>query len=165
MALIAILIATVYIAGHIGSGASSDAATSSEGLHSIEYDQAASIHRSVAAFPEEWPGEEEHQFNDTSEINLDQAWQEASPLQERGWFEGIALKNLYKKYKEKGTTLQCLLEGDKATATPWTDFKALETWGWRVTQGEQPSDYSYVQEQVSRAGFEGIAVDFADLDL
>lgn len=73
---------------------------------------------------------------------------DALKLQERAFLDGLKLKNLYNKYKKKGKELRCVLEGTKATSTPWTDYGALETWGWQLTQDERPGDYSHVQKQV-----------------
>ncbi|GAB1743600.1 hypothetical protein NU219Hw_g526t2 [Hortaea werneckii] len=72
---------------------------------------------------------------------------DALQLQERAFLDGLKLKNLYNKYKKKGKELRCVLEGTKATSTPWTDYGALETWGWELTQDERPGDYSHVQKQ------------------
>ncbi|RMY64387.1 hypothetical protein D0863_09862 [Hortaea werneckii] len=77
-------------------------------------------------------------------------------LQERAFLDGLKLKNLYNKYKKKGKELRCVLEGTKATSTPWTDYGALETWGWQLTQDERPGDYSHVQKQCT-------GVDLGDL--
>ncbi|KAI7374156.1 hypothetical protein KC336_g20269, partial [Hortaea werneckii] len=72
---------------------------------------------------------------------------DASRLQERALFDGLKLKNLYNKYKKKGKGLRCVLEGTKATSTPWTDYGALETWGWQLTEDDEAGDYSHVQKQ------------------
>ncbi|KAI7285126.1 hypothetical protein KC345_g1902 [Hortaea werneckii] len=77
-------------------------------------------------------------------------------LQKRAFLDGLKLKNLYNKYKKKGKELRCVLEGTKATSTPWTDYRALETWGWQLTQDEEGGDYSHVQEQCT-------GVDLGDL--
>ncbi|RMZ30420.1 hypothetical protein D0859_05474 [Hortaea werneckii] len=77
-------------------------------------------------------------------------------LQERALFDGLKLKNLYKKYKKKGKELRCVLEGTKVTSTPWTDYGALETWGWQLTEDEEAGDYSHVQKQCT-------GVDLGDL--
>lgn len=77
---------------------------------------------------------------------------DALHLQERAFLDGLKLKNLYNKYKKKGKELRCVLEGTKATSTPWTDYGALETWGWQLTQDERPGDYSHVQKQVCVLG-------------
>ncbi|KAI6837137.1 hypothetical protein KC340_g4499 [Hortaea werneckii] len=77
-------------------------------------------------------------------------------LQERAFLDGLKLKNLYNKYKKKSKELRCVLEGTKATSTPWTDYAALETWGWHLTQDERLGDYSHVQKQCT-------GVDLGDL--
>ncbi|KAI7512487.1 hypothetical protein KC347_g2388 [Hortaea werneckii] len=81
---------------------------------------------------------------------------DASRLQERALFDGLKLKNLYNKYKKKGKELRCVLEGTKATSTPWTDYGALETWGWQLTEDDEAGDYSHVQKQCT-------GVDLGDL--
>ncbi|KAI7566973.1 hypothetical protein KC317_g5304 [Hortaea werneckii] len=81
---------------------------------------------------------------------------DALHLQERALFNGIKPWILYKKYRKKGRDLRCVLESTKTTSTPWTDYGALETWGWQLTQDEEDSDYSHVQEQCT-------GVDLGDL--
>lgn len=87
-------------------------------------------------------------FQDNQRLREDGNGADALHLQERALFDGIKPWILYKKYKKKGRDLRCVLEGTKATSTPWTDYGALETWGWQVTQDEESGDYSHVQEQV-----------------
>ncbi|GAB1728509.1 hypothetical protein NU195Hw_g7059t1 [Hortaea werneckii] len=95
-------------------------------------------------------------FQDNQRLREDGNGADALHLQERALFDGIKPWILYKKYKKKGRDLRCVLEGTKATSTPWTDYGALETWGWQVTQDEESGDYSHVQEQCT-------GVDLGDL--
>ncbi|KAI6843652.1 hypothetical protein KC332_g2367 [Hortaea werneckii] len=81
---------------------------------------------------------------------------DALQFQKRAFLDGLKLKSLYNKYKKKGKELRCVLAGTKATSTPWTDYRALETWGWQLTQDEEGGDYSHVQEQCT-------GVDLGDL--
>lgn len=89
---------------------------------------------------------------DNQDPRVDDYVGDASQLQERAFLDGLKLKNLYNKYKKKGKDLRCVLEGTKAAITPWTDYGALETWGWQLTQDERPGDYSHVQKQVCVLG-------------
>lgn len=69
-------------------------------------------------------------------------------LEERGIFDGRNLKKAYKEYKKKGRELRCVLDGQKTSSTPWTDYAKIEEWGWRLKKKEV--DYEYVQRRVSR---------------
>ncbi|KAI6863252.1 hypothetical protein KC323_g5135 [Hortaea werneckii] len=89
-------------------------------------------------------------------LREDDSGTDALHLQERALFNGIKPWILYKKYRKKGRDLRCVLESTKTTSTPWTDYGALETWGWQLTQDEEDSDYSHVQEQCT-------GVDLGDL--
>lgn len=87
-------------------------------------------------------------LSNSQRLREDDSGTDALHLQERALFNGIKPWILYKKYRKKGRDLRCVLEGTKTTSTPWTDYGALETWGWQLTQDEEDSDYSHVQEQV-----------------
>ncbi|KAK4545410.1 hypothetical protein LTR36_002760 [Oleoguttula mirabilis] len=57
---------------------------------------------------------------------------DSTSLPERGLIGSIQLLRLYTQLQKKGAKLICLLYGTEPTATQWTDYSDLASWGWEV---------------------------------